>query len=311
MESLQAIKQRSASVLNVGKITKAMEMVSATKMRKAQEVALSSRPYAFEALGILERIARHIKIDIPLGKKGIVNNMLIILIASDKGLTGAFNSQVLKYVDNFINTEMKNGLKIEDISILAIGKKAYKYAVSKNISTAGNYYGIGDVIGPDEVILISESIIEGFKKNKWDRVVAISTHFKTTLVQKVLKREILPVNFNKIKDTIDEIIPEEGRYKDLDKSDFNANQTDVEYIFEPTPDEVVKTLIPYLVKMQIYHLILEANASEHSARMIAMKNASENANELSDSLLIKYNKARQAAITNEIIEITSTQAALN
>ncbi len=306
MESLQTIKTRRKAVQNVGQITKAMEVVAATKMRRAQEVALNSRPYAFEAIHLLEKISRSAPIENPLISNRPVRKTLLVIVSSDKGLTGAFNTQVFRTADRFLSN---NDNSEESLAILAIGKKSTAYALKKKLNVIANFYEVGDYIEPDEVEPIASILIEGFKKRSWDRVITISTHFRTALKQETLTRQILPVDFQKIQETIKEIIPEHGRYADIIENHNNNEET--EYIFEPNPKEAIDFLIPHLVKLQIYHLILEANASEHSARRVAMKTASDNAEELVDTLTLEYNKARQASITKELIEITSTQNALN
>ncbi|MDO8574425.1 MAG: ATP synthase F1 subunit gamma [bacterium] len=309
MESIQNIKNRSKAVKNVSQITKAMEIVAATKMRKAQQVALSSRPYALRTFELLERLSLESKISSPLMDNRPVKKTLLVLVASDKGLTGAFNAQVIRATDKFLE---KN--KNQNFIALAIGKKANKHALRKKMEVVREFYGVGDYATPEEVAPISQLIIDGFLSKKWDNVITISTNFISALKQEPLIRQILPVDIEKIRQTMRDIIPEHGRYANFAKDEiekrFGHKTRETEYIFEPAAEEVINLLIPHLLKMQIYHLILEANASEHSARRVAMKNASDNAEEILEELTLVYNKARQASITNELIEITSTQNAL-
>lgn len=300
MESVHHIKSRIKAVSNVGQITKAMEVVAATKMRRSQEVALRSRPYAFGALELLSQISRVAPLKNELAESRPVKNTLFIIVASDKGLTGSFNAQVLRLAEKILTS---------NFCVAAVGKKATAYAEKKKFKIAGNFHGFGDFINPDEVMPLAEFAIEGFRSGKWDKVVAISTHFRTALLQETLTRQILPVDFGRIRETIDAIVPERGRFAEAKVREENA--VPEEYIFEPSPAEALNFLIPQLVKMQIYHLILEANASEHSARRVAMKTASDNAEKLSGELNLIYNKARQSGITKEIIEITSTLTALS
>ena len=308
MESIQGIKNRSKAVRNVGQITKAMEIVAATKMRRAQEVALNSRPYALKTFELLERLSLESKVSSPLMEVRPLEKTLLVIVASDKGLTGAFNAQVTRTADKLL--EENEG---QNLICLTIGKKANKYALRKKIEVAHDFYGIGDYTTPEEVTPISNLIVDGFLDKKWDQVITISTNFISALKQEPLIRQILPIDIEKIRQTVKDIVPEHGRYADLEKDEIEkhlSQSKEIEYIFEPTPEEAIKAVIPHLVKMQIYHLILEANASEHSARRVAMKNASENAEEILEKLTLVYNKARQASITNELIEITSTQNAL-
>lgn len=318
MESLQALKSRLRAVNNIGQITKAMEVVSATKMRRAQEFALASRPYAFEALRLLERVSRGANpasngairhIALPLAEARPVAKTLVVIVSSDRGLAGSFNAQVLRAADTFLANDRQNGEAGHEYILATIGKKAGAYATKKSLATAAKFHDWGDHAEPEEIEPLMRLACDGFLENRWDRVVTISTHFRTTLKQEVLIRQILPVDFEKIRETAAEIVPEHGRWAELKNSSNNGNG-ETEYIFEPSPAEALNKLIPHLVKMQFYHLVLEANASEHSARMVAMKNASDNAEDLSGKITLDYNKARQAGITKEIIEITSTQSAM-
>jgi F-type H+-transporting ATPase subunit gamma len=302
MESLQHIKSRLGAVKNVGKITKAMEVVSATKMRKAQEVALTARPYAIYALELLCKLVLRAPVTIPFTETREIKNTLVVIVASDRGLAGSFNTQIFRAADEILTGS--------GISVVTIGKKALQYAQKKNVPIVESYVGHGDFVKYGETVPFADRIIKGFLAGQWDRVLTVSTHFRTTLKQETLVRQILPTDFEKIKNTVDEILPEHGRYADIKNKNGASHNGTVEYIYEPSLAEVLETLVPYLVSMQIYHLVLEANASEHSARMVAMKTASDNAKELSDSLVLAANKARQASITKEMIEIISTQNAI-
>ena len=328
MESLQYIKNRLKSVKNIGQITKAMEVVSATKMRKAQEVALHSRPYAFRALELLETIVANIKnqisnikIEIPLTQSREVKNTLVVIVASDRGLAGAFNSQVIRATERLLAGETPPGLPLGEVQegfhafkFIIVGKKASSYALKRGMKVIETFTGFGDYALPEEVAPLAELVVNGFLKGKWDRVMTVSTHFRSTLKQETLVRQLLPLDVSKIAETVKEIIPEHGRYSEARPQEISPRSRlgfeTTEYIFEPTPEEAVSALVPHLVNMQLYHLLLEANASEHSARMVAMKTASDNAVDLADGLTLQFNKARQASITKEIIEITSTMNAL-
>lgn len=305
-DSLQGIQARKKAVQNIGQITKAMEVVSATKMRRAQEVALNSRSYAWKALELLRVLKTYAPVEIPLSRARAVKKTLLVIISSDRGLAGSFNSQVFRATDDFLKERGR-----ENVICIAVGKKAMRYAKKSGLNLRESFSGAGDYIAPYEVSPISSLLIDGFEKEEWDEVVTISTHFRTTLKQEVLTRHILPVDIARIQESVEEIIPESGRFSDLRGTvDMQGALRHDEYIFEPSPEEAMKALIPHLITIQIYDLILEANASEHSARMVAMKNASDNADDLKEGLTLEYNKARQASITKELIEITSTQNAL-
>jgi len=307
MESLQTTKTRLKAVKNVGQITKAMEVVAATKMRRAQEAALNTRPYAYEALKILARVIGSSALAIPLSADRPVKKTLVMILASDKGLAGSFNGQVFKLADHFLATDEKVLDEKHEYLLAVVGKKAQNYASKKSYRSVGSFDNNLDINDPSEVGDIAELLVGGFLRGEWDRVVTISTHFRTALKQEPLVRQILPISIDKIKETIREIVPEHGRYSE-EKIEINGNgkKEEIEYIFEPSPLAVLEALMPHLVGMQIYHLFLEAKASEHSARRVAMKTASDNAIELGDALTMEYNKARQVGITRELAEITTT-----
>ena len=309
--SIIEVKNRIKAVKNIGQITKAMEVVAATKMRKSQEVALKSRPYAFKALQLLSVLAKHAPIKTELMTSRTIKKTLLVIVTSDRGLAGSFNSQVLRLADSFLKSYQEIGS--DGLKVIAVGKKAISYAIKKKldmIPPAGGFSGFGDFIEPEETAGLADKVISGFLKGDYDRLMTISTHFISTLKQEVLIRQILPVDLERIEATIAEIVPEQGRYSEIKKAITKNDNKELEYIFEPSPKELIKSLVDHLVRMEMYHLVLEANASEHSARMVAMKTASDNAKELSEKLNLEYNKARQAGITKELIEITSAVGTL-
>lgn len=301
--SIIEVKNRIKAVKNIGQITKAMEVVAATKMRKSQQVALNSRPYAFKVLHLLVVLGQYGPVKTPLLQARPVRKTLLVIVTSDRGLAGSFNSQVLRLADSFLKSDQEiwNG----GLGVVAVGKKAISYASKNKLNLENSFSGFGDFIQPQETDPLAAMLIKGYLDKKWDRVVTVSTHFRTTLKQEVLTRQILPVNLEKVKATIAEIIPEHGRFSELRTTNYERQTKSPDYLFEPTPEELMEGLIDHLVRMQVYHLVLEANASEHSARMVAMKTASDNARELSENLNLEYNKARQAGITKELVEITS------
>ncbi|MBI3633377.1 MAG: ATP synthase F1 subunit gamma [Candidatus Vogelbacteria bacterium] len=308
MESLQTIKNRLRAVNNIGKITKAMEVVAATKMRKAQELAVNSRPYSWHVLELLTRLVGHKNVKIPLLEEREIKNTLIIIVSSDRGLVGSFNNQLFKIVDGFVKS---NALVRDNFQVITIGKKALNFAQKNSYIIEKSFLNFGNIAKPEQMELVSNTVIEGFLNDRWDRVVAVAMNFKTTLNQVPLLRQIMPINFDMIKKTVKDIVPEHGRYAELVdiKVDGGEDKT-IDYIFEPSKEEILNKLTPHLIKMQFYHLMLEANASEHSARRVAMKTASDNADEVAGKLSMDYNKVRQSNITRELIEITSTQNAL-
>lgn len=313
MESLPGLKARLRAVKNISQITKAMEVVAATKMRRAQEAALASRPYALRALELLGRISAAAPVANSLMASRPINTTALLIVCSDRGLAGPFNAQVFRAVEGLLSADLYRAGSGHRYVAVAVGAKALAYAAKRRWELAGSFRGFGDYALPEEILPVANLCISGFLTGRWDRVMAISTHFRTTLRQDVLSRQILPADAARIRETVNEILPERGRFAELEPAGGALTPTierPVDYLFEPSPQEVLDALLPHLIAMQIYHLVLEANASEHSARRVAMKNASDNADELSGKLAREANKARQADITKEIIEITSTQTAL-
>ncbi len=311
MESTQNLKRRMKSVQNIGQITKAMELVAATKMRRAQELALTSRPYSYtglELLGILSGLK-----DVPLPEilqKRPVLTTTFLIVTSDKGLAGSFNGAVIRRFEQYVAAEKIN-LHDPRYSFVAIGQKAKNYLDRRKLPVAGVFTRIGDFTKPEEAEPVAEYLIDGYAKHRFDSAIVFFATFVTALRQDAVFRELLPVDYEAIKRSIEDTIPRAGRYSNYAQSESFFEERERDYLIEPSPAEVLEELAPILLKTRVYHMILEANASEHSARRVAMKNASENAGELSTGLNVEYNKSRQAAITRELIEVASGAQALN
>lgn len=311
MESLQNIKRHLKGVQNIRQITKAMELVAANKMRRSQEIALASRAYGFAALDLLGTLSRLDGVQMPaLLQKRPVAKRAIVVVTSDKGLAGAFNSAVLREYESFIS---KNNIDPQDpnVAFIAVGQKAVNYMERRVHSLAARFVKFGDYTTLEEVDPLSQKLVEGFLAGEWDEVTMISTHFRTALRQEVLTRTLLPVDPAAVRETLQEVIPETGRFADLRTRLSGEKATSaVEYKIEPAAKTVLESLAPHLVRTEIYQVVLEANASEWAARRFAMKSASDNAKELSEGLTLEYNKSRQADITRQIIEIAAGAEAL-
>ncbi len=289
MASTKDIKRRKKSVGNTRQVTRAVGMVAAVKMRRAQLTALQSRPYAQKALSVLAHIKtgqpdiRNIFLD------GSDNGKLLaVVVTSDKGLCGGLNSAVIRESTKLFEQYKKDGYEIE---LLLVGAKSKLYFERMKLPILQVFKGVGDYVTVGDVRPISTYIQEKYKTGYYSKVIAIYTEFISTLKQKVEQRQILPIVHSP---------PYEG----------GVGGGSIAYIFEPSPQAVLDTLIPFLLDIYMYHIILESNASEHSARMVAMKNASDNAENILKELTLSYNKARQAAITREITEITAGVEAL-
>lgn len=310
MQSLQTIKRHLRGVKNIGQITKAMELVAATKMRRSQEVALASRPYAYATLEFLANLSRIIPDFIPpLLEQRPINKTAIVLVASDKGLTGSFNSAVFRAFEKNFGSSVS-----ENSSYIAVGQKALSYLGRRVGTVEQGFVKFGDYTRVEEVRPLADYLISGYLTKRWDKVVIIYTNFRSALRQDIVVRELFPITFESLKKTAEEIIPQEGKYAQEGHGALfqgYSHAKEKEYIIEPSPEAVLVELVPHLVVMQVYHIILEANVSEHAARRMAMKNASDNASEIVDNLTLEYNKSRQAGITRELTEITGGAEAIH
>ena len=305
--ALRDIKRRIKSVKSTAQITKAMEVVSATKMRRSQGVALAGRPFALAALDVLKNISTRIPADtiIPLLTMREIKTTALVIITSDRGLAGAFNANVVRLVERWMRDHADEASRV-----IAVGKKVLAYATNHKIEPVRAFTGFGDYISRDETEPLAEFLLQGFLDESWDRVIVFYTNFRTTLKQETRVIEVLPIHPGKIAEIIQGITPEYGKFSHVNGV-IPEPKFDYEYAFEPSPATVLDRLLPTLFKIQMHHVVLESNASEHSARMVAMKNASENAKDLIDELSLQYNKARQAGITRELTEITAGSEAIS
>jgi len=306
MESIFDIQKRIKSVSNTQQITKAMEVVSATKMRKSQELALNAREYAFTAFELLANVSKFDK-----DKKGGVKmpelfltndskKKLLLVVTSDKSLAGSLNSNVVKKAYKYYQDN-------PNLDLVVVGKKARDFFAHRGVTAKKVFIGHGDFVDFDQVKELVDYLKEGFLDKSYCGVVAVYTNFISTLKQEPVTRELLPLSEISLIEMVSGLSPERGRYADKRRVELGED----EYLFEPSRQEVLNQLVSRLFQMEIYHITLEANASEHSARMVAMKTASENAQDLVDDLTLEFNKRRQAKITQEIMEITSGSDAIS
>ena len=306
MASTKSVKQRIKSVKNTAQITKAMEVVSATKMRRSQEFALRARPYAVASLELLFNLLERSSSVPDLLAPRAVRNTLILVIASDKGLAGAFNSNIIKKAEALIQQGRNEG---KHITFVTVGKKIRDHAERRDLAVAKSFWGFGDYSMPEETSPVADFLVNGFLDASFDEVIAVYTHFRTTLQQETIVKKILPADKESLAYAIKSIVPEHGRFSDT-RDPEPHEKYNFEYAFEPSAKEILDIVIPQLLRIHMHHLLLESNASEHSARMVAMKSASDNAKDLIGTLTLAFNKARQASITQELTEITSGREAL-
>jgi len=297
------IKRRIKSITNTKKVTKAMEMVAAAKMRKAVNNVLASRNYATLAWDLVRNLAAKTESRYHplLETKEEIRKIALVLITSNRGLCGGFNSQIVQRTVEYIK---KQEAKERIIDLIILGKKGGDFTAKRGYNLIAQFEKLDITTNIVEIRPLAKLLIEDFIRGKYDRVVLAYTDFISTLAQKPRILELLP-------------IIEEVRDKDFgEKRPITDNQlpnkltTSFEYIFEPSPGEVLNELLPRLIEMQIYRAILESDASEHSARMVAMRNASDAASEMIDDLTLVFNKARQSSITAELADISGGRAAL-
>lgn len=309
----KAIKGRIKSVKNTKKITKAMEMVAAAKMRRAVEGTVNNRLYARFARELLEKVSDIADPNIALLECRPVEKILVILVSSNRGLCGSFNSNLFKKIKTILEDpenlgahRHKNGDSPApadniNIDIVGIGRKTALFAKRYGYNLVSVYDNLGDKPEFEDILPISSMAINAYTAKDYDKVVVAYTEYESSIVQTAKVRQLLPLS----KGDLEKMLEMKDEYK-LEEEEYDIST----YLFEPSLDEVVETVLPRLVESQLYAAVLESAASEHSARMLAMKNASDAAGDMIDELTREFNKGRQAAITQEIAEIAGGAAAL-
>ncbi len=283
MANLKEIRIRISSVESTKQITSAMKLVAASKLKRATDAIVTMRPYAEKLGEILQNLSSGSDTDGNIyGEQKDANKVLIVPIASNRGLCGAFNTNVVKRCELLLKNEYSTQHKLGNVHFYTIGRKASEYFVKHNYTVANSHDELWNNLNWPSVIEIAEEIINYFVEGEYDRIDLVYNQFKNAATQIITHEQLLPV----------EAIETEGN-----------SQND--YIMEPSKEVIVNELIPKSLKTQFYKALLDSFASEHGARMTAMHQATDNANEMVKDLKLTYNKARQAAITNEIIEIVS------
>jgi len=299
--ALKDIKSAIAAKLRTNKVTRAMEAVSAAKMRKTQVAALADRSYARAAAGILARLSgshdvkRH-----PLATVRAVKKTGLIVITSDKGLAGALNSSVLKEASAAVA-----GKSVDDVIVYAYGRKGIEYFTRRGYAVAKAVENKADSVPVAVMEEFAQEVSNAFIAGSIDEAVAVYSNFKSTFEQLPTRRMLLPLTIEGVERIVADILPEKGKF-----SAPPVLTSPTAYAVEPSVDAVIGVIVPKLVAVSLYHMLLESKASEHSARMVAMKNASDKSKEVAKELTRKYNKIRQAAITREVSEIVSGREAL-
>ncbi len=294
MPSLKEIRERKASVASTMQITSAMKMVSAAKLRRAQDAIVQFRPYAEKFKEILGRVVDSLKDeeDTPFAEKRMQENILLVLVTSNRGLCGAFNSNVIKAGIHRALTRYYHQSMGGQVDFIAIGKKGNDFLKKKGYTVIYDGSDLFQELTFENVETMASMVMKLFLDKKYDQVDLVYNQFKNAATQVLTEEQFLPIQIDRLK--------EEG----------HANASNVDYIFEPSEEYIVKELIPRSLRLQFFRVMLDSHAAEHGARMTAMHKATDNATELLKELSLQFNKARQAAITTEILEIVSGAEAL-
>ena len=286
MANLKEIRLRITSVGSTMQITSAMKMVSAAKLKRAQDAIIQMRPYANKLTELLNNLSA--SLDSSDGgvytQEREIKNVLLVTVTSNRGLCGGFNAYIIKKAKALIDEEYANA----NVSILSIGKKSSEHFTKNGFNVASTHDDLFGDLTFNNVAKVAQGIMEQFVEGNYDKVVLVYNQFKNAATQIIMAENFLPVQASE-----------------------NDESTLVDYIFEPTKQEIVEQLIPKSLKTQLFKAVLDSHAAEHGARMTAMHKATDNASELKKDLTLTYNKARQAAITNEILEIVGGAEALS
>lgn len=290
MANSRQVKQRINTARNIAKITKAMEMVSASKMKRSQESALSARPYAQALEQSLKLLVNHqTKISHPLLSVHDQGKPALVIIATDRGLCGSLNQNLFKIAGNWLR-------KHEDGVFITVGKKAQSYAQYLGAQTLAVFTEIPDKVSTNDLVALSTLLIDSFTNKELKSIDLVYTDFVNTLSQQAKIVSFLPIT------------PQQLSSEEVSLSSINQP---TEFLFEPNPTDILYELLPFYVENTLFHCVLESKASEHSARMVAMKNASDNAKDLVKDLQLIFNKSRQESITSELLDITTAALSLS
>jgi F-type H+-transporting ATPase subunit gamma len=287
---LKEVRNRIKSVQSTQQITKAMKMVSAAKLRRAQDAIIQMRPYAKKLQEMLSNIVSNTEVEggNALAAERAVERVLLIVITSDRGLAGAYNANVIKLAKQLIREKYTAQQAKGNVTIWSIGKKGFEHFAKNNFNVSDTYKDIFLNLTFENVQKAAQAAVKAYLNKEFDRVEIVYSEFKNAATQRFVSEQFLPIP----------------------KAQNTATATKADFIFDPNKEELIAELMPKILNTQLYKAVLDANASEHGARMTAMDKASENANELLRNLKITYNRARQAAITTELTEIVSGAAAL-
>jgi len=289
MPNLKEVRNRISSVNSTRQITSAMKLVSAAKLRRAQDAVLKMRPYAEKLQAIMNNVSQSLEgAESPYLVERDLRTVTLVLVTSNRGLCGAFNTQVIRRTTALLNGELAALHQAGKVKFVGIGKKASAWIVRNGFELQAQHDELFNNLTFSESVKISESLMQEYKNGQTDKVIFIYNRFLTAASQQVMEETFLPM-----------------------RPQVQEQEASAEYIYEPGKAEIIENMIPLSLKTQLFKVVLDSHAAEHGARMTAMHKATDNAGELLKSLKLSYNKARQAAITNEILEIVAGAEALN
>lgn len=304
MANLRDIRNRIDSVDNIQQVTRAMKMVAAAKLRRAQERIFRTRPYAYTLRALVE----HLKEELDPTSHALfppreeIRGVLLIVVTADRGLAGAFNSNIIRKAAQVIDEQYASFQEQGTLRLLCVGRKGHEHFAKRGYELVGDYRNVFDGLTFDVAQRVANRAIEGYLDEEWDEVQIVYNEFKNTISQNRVAEPLLPVP--------DEQFATPVMEEEFDAVSTNETSRAIDYIFEPNPKAILDALVPRFLHYQVWRALLESNAAEQGARMVAMDNATSNAEELLEDLRLAYNRARQDAITTEILEITSGAEAL-
>jgi F-type H+-transporting ATPase subunit gamma len=306
--SLRDLRQKIKGIKATRQVTKAMELVSASKMRKAIQSTTQLRRYSLTAWEILQRVATLSGDSHPALTERPVKNVLAILFTSDRGLAGSLNAQLTRVVTQYVK-----GLQamptFQSVQFVAVGRKGQQFLARTQQQVVAAFPAFSVQPSYRDVLPIARIALDGFKAGTYDHVVVLYSDFISALLQQPTAKVLLPLSRSDLKDMIGSMIPRRPGQQEV-IAEPKAEGPQAQYVFEPSPEHVLETILPQITELQFFQALLEAVASEHSARMVAMRNASDNASDIIGDLTLTYNQTRQANITAELAELSASKAAL-
>lgn len=299
MATLREIRRRISGVKSTQKITKAMKMVAAAKLRRAQDAVIAARPYARKMKELLQHLAGVVDVTTnPLFAERTVRNVAVIVVTADRGLCGAFNANIIRAAVTHIRTNYADLSKEGKVKLVCVGRKGYEFFVKNDYRIANKHIGLFAGLNVSVAQGIVGEVVQWYLRGEYDRVEIIYNEFKSIIHQRVVIDQMLP-------------IPAEATTSKSQSASGGPNpKAKLDYIYEPSSAEIISALVPKHLNFQLWRILLESNAAEQGARMTAMDNATTNASDLIRGLQLSYNKARQASITKELLEIVSGAEAL-